>query len=232
MVRAPTHEDQRVGDLLGLVHDLRQPLAVMRFALSLVRGRADLPGDVRVRLDQLEGHATWMSELLRLPGSGPSPFANSRPVRDVSAEGRGLTRLRAVDLARVAAAAASVAGQSRPGRLVLESSGRVTVAVRETELRRALGNLLDNAFRAAGPSGTVRVRVGRDDEVGFVSVDDDGPGFGRVSSGSGLGLAVVAQVAVSAGGRLEITGSDMGGASVTLRLPVHSPARARARAMG
>lgn len=231
-VRAPAHEDQRLGELLGVVHDLRQPLAAMRFALSLVRGRVDLPGDVQARLDQLDGHATWMTQLLRLPGAGPCLPAEQRPVRGVGSDAglaeAGLAELPAVDLEGVALAAAAVAGQARPGRLVLESSGPVAISVGETELRRALGNLLDNAFRAAGPTGTVLVRVGSDDQVGFVSVDDDGPGFGRGGSGSGLGLSVVAQVAVSVGGRLEITSSDMGGASVTLRMPVHSAARARA----
>ncbi len=123
----------------------------------------------------------------------------------------------------MAAVAASAAEQAHPARLVLEPLGTATVPVDETDLRRALGNLLDNAFRAAGPTGTVRVQVGTADRTGFVTVDDDGPGFGRVGSGSRLGLSLVAQLALSAGGRLELSGSDLGGVRTCLQLPVHSP---------
>jgi signal transduction histidine kinase len=227
-VRGAINDDQRLGELLGVVHDLRQPLAAMRFVLSLVPGQVDLPGDVQARLDQLGRHVTWMSELLRLPGTRASLPTELWPLDDAGSDGRGLGRPRAVNLDRVADSAARSAGESRSARLMVEVSGRVPVAVAETELRRALGNLIDNAFRAAGPTGTVRVRVGRHDQVGFVSVDDDGPGFGRVASGSGLGWSLVAQVAASVGGQVEIAGSDLGGASVTLRLPVRRSARVKA----
>jgi signal transduction histidine kinase len=120
----------------------------------------------------------------------------------------------------VATRAAEAAAAGHGGRLVLDSAGPVAVAVDETTLRRALGNLLDNAFRAAGPTGTVRLRVGTDDHGAFASIDDDGPGFGRVGSGSRLGLSIVAEMAVSAGGCLEIGRSELGGARVSVRLPV------------
>ena len=56
--------------------------------------------------------------------------------------------------------------------------------------------------RAAGPAGTVTVTVHRGTEVVRVLVEDDGPGFGHVPSGSGLGLPVTRRELEAMGGSL------------------------------
>lgn len=82
-----------------------------------------------------------------------------------------------------------------------------------------MSNLIENAMRAAGPTGQVRVEVDRDPDGGVrVVVEDDGPGFGRVQVGNRLGLTVVAQVVISTGGTIEIGASDLGGVRVTMHL--------------
>ena len=47
-------------------------------------------------------------------------------------------------------------------------------------LRRMAANLLANATRAAGPSGTVTIEVSRRGSRMLLAVEDDGPGFGRL----------------------------------------------------
>jgi signal transduction histidine kinase len=110
-------------------------------------------------------------------------------------------------------------------------------------VRRALGNLLDNALRY-GPVGqtvTVTLDAGRPGEA-TVSVEDGGPGvpaadrvrvwqpFVRLdgSAGadgsSGLGLPVVRQVVEAHGGRVSIADGAGGGAKVCIRLPVEKVA--------
>jgi len=96
----------------------------------------------------------------------------------------------------------------------------------------ALRNLIENAVSHA-PIGTeVTVTVGTD---GAIAVADRGPGVpeqdrqriferfwrGRAASspGAGLGLAIVAQVATSHGGKIEVTDRLDGGTVFTLRLP-------------
>lgn len=86
-------------------------------------------------------------------------------------------------------------------------------------LRRAVNNLVDNATRAAGDAGEVVVRVGTDREEAWVEVSDDGPGFGKVSHGTGRGLAVVSQAARGHGGRVEIVSGSEPGTRVRLELP-------------
>jgi len=86
-------------------------------------------------------------------------------------------------------------------------------------LRRALSNVLDNAARAAGPAGTVRVEVKQCDAAVMLAVEDDGPGFGEIPSGAGLGLAAVARHVIELGGRIEYSGGACGGTRVSLWFP-------------
>jgi signal transduction histidine kinase len=79
--------------------------------------------------------------------------------------------------------------------------------------------------------------------VAIVRVDDDGPGIppaerqrllrrferGASSEGSGLGLALVAQVAAGHGGHVRISESELGGARVELVLPRSPGARSASR---
>jgi len=102
-------------------------------------------------------------------------------------------------------------------------------------IRLAVDNLLDNAALHGKCDGVIIVRLEADRDVVSVSVDDDGPGivaaqrlsmlkrFTRgadaTASGSGLGLALVAQQAEIHRGRIDLTESTAGGLSATLTLP-------------
>jgi two-component system sensor histidine kinase PhoQ len=108
----------------------------------------------------------------------------------------------------------------------------------EGDLMEVLGNLFDNACKWAG--GRVRVRIGRGDDGDgaalMVQVDDDGPGIpadkldavlGRgvradaATPGHGIGLAVVRDIVVDVyAGQVAIGASDLGGAAVTVRVPL------------
>jgi signal transduction histidine kinase len=101
-----------------------------------------------------------------------------------------------------------------------ERMTRVLVNGNRALLRRAVGNLLDNACRAAGSDGrvTVRVRSGPDGQA-CVEISDNGPGFGNVEPGSGLGLQAVAKVVKVCPGRLEITSGPDAGTTVRLWIP-------------
>lgn len=101
------------------------------------------------------------------------------------------------------------------------------------DLEEMLGNLLDNAAKYGG--GRVFVSVERSGGQVAITVEDDGPGIppaaraelfqrgARLDTskpGTGLGLAIVRDVAEIYGGSVELGESeDLGGLSVTLRLP-------------
>jgi signal transduction histidine kinase len=91
-------------------------------------------------------------------------------------------------------------------------------------VRRCLVNVIDNAVRAAGPTGEIVITVSRGDESVRIDVDDDGPGFGRVPTGTGIGLAVTRGELEDIGGSLTHgLPSGLGGARVAICLPLRAP---------
>lgn len=106
---------------------------------------------------------------------------------------------------------------------------------RPMALRRAIGNLLDNAIRYAGDA---EIRIEDSGSLLKVVVADNGPGlpeelldkvfepFFRVDSsrnqqtgGTGLGLSIARNIARSLGGDLRLRNRSNGGLEATLTLP-------------
>jgi signal transduction histidine kinase len=195
-------------DLDAVIHDLRQPLAGIRALASVPLPRAGedgLPEELSERLRRIGELGEWMNELLcsgLLPeeqAAGPAPHADAaRVVQDV-----------------MLAAAASFRGSLR-----CYQSGAAPVQVDPCQLRRAVGNVVDNATRAAGPGGSVEVRLRRARGRVCVEVEDSGPGFGRMPPQTCRGLGVTRAVVDACGGAMEIRGRRSGGALVRLMLPM------------
>ena len=85
-------------------------------------------------------------------------------------------------------------------------------------LRRALTNIVSNAARADG-QGTILVRVGEDEDMAWVEVCDEGPGFGAIEHHTGQGLSVVSTAVRASGGRLAITSGPGPGTAVRVSFP-------------
>jgi signal transduction histidine kinase len=134
-------------------------------------------------------------------------------------DAEGQHRVGVVNLTRLVAECAEVARVTYRAPVVTERSGPVLVLGDQALVRRAVGNMLDNACRAAGSTGTVSVQVEVNDESARVEVRDDGAGFGGISSGTGHGLQVVAAAVRACRGRLEISSGPGVGTSVRLCLP-------------
>lgn len=108
----------------------------------------------------------------------------------------------------------------------------------EVLLRQVFGNLVRNAAEGGESAGVVPAIVVRGDvdekrRTCRVSVEDNGPGipeserarvfqpfFTTRSRGTGLGLAIVQKVVVMHNGRVAISTSPAGGASIDLTLPL------------
>ena len=99
------------------------------------------------------------------------------------------------------------------------------------DLVEILGNLLDNAYKWCRQRVLI---VGLEDAGLNLVIEDDGPGvpadavaaalrrgtrLDETVPGSGIGLAVVAELVAQYGGKLEIRRSDLGGAAVHLNFP-------------
>ncbi|MBI4935842.1 MAG: HAMP domain-containing histidine kinase [Actinobacteria bacterium] len=199
-------------------HELRTPLMALQGELELVRDHgAAVDDDLLARLDALSRRlGDRIDDLVLL-----STLDEARPL--------ALAPTDVVEVVRDEAASvvppATVVGDS------------VAVVVDRALMARAVRNLLANARRHA--RAVVTVTVATDDHRVWVHVDDDGPGvdpaaradmfrrFARLDEarsvdrgGAGLGLAIVASVAAAHRGGAEASESPLGGARLSLWVPL------------
>lgn len=102
-----------------------------------------------------------------------------------------------------------------------------------TDLMEILGNVLDNACKAATKQVTLSVLTSLNKLL--IHIEDDGPGIPKdkreqmlergtrldsYKEGQGIGMAVVFDLVSAYQGQLEIKQSDLGGAKVTLVFPI------------
>ncbi len=91
------------------------------------------------------------------------------------------------------------------------------------KLRRAVINVVRNAYQACGTGGHIEVRVVEEGDVRLVRISDDGPGIPRESiedvltpfyttkeKGSGLGLALTHRILEQHGGELRVASGEEG----------------------
>ena len=218
-------------------HELRNPLAVIRTNLDVALSDPDPdPVDVRRTLEVVGRTAARMSHLvddllvygrLGAPAHELGPVDLGPLVGEVAEEFRAPAAERHLHVdVDVDVVSAPAAWGDRLG------------------LRQALANLLANAVRLAPAGTTIRVRSGGDATSAWMSVSDDGPGiseehrsqvFQRFWRGdrssrdagthSGLGLAIVDQIARDHGGRVDLEDSGTGDSTFTIHLPTHRDAR-------
>ena len=200
-----------MAGLREVCHDIRQPIAGVLALAGAILAETDLSPGARSRLEQLVELAEWQSDVVE----NWLVIAGGDPLTDV-----GCT-----DAVRVINDAIAAERLLWEGNLTLIwPTEQVFIRPHPVTLRRMTANLLDNATRAAGPDGTVTVEVSRRGEAMLLTVEDDGPGFGGLAAGHGLGLSAVARRAAHHGGRLECGQGSLGGGRVSLWLPL-APSR-------
>lgn len=180
------------ADLAGLLHDIQQPLAVIRLLTEV-----ETDGGMRARLDEIGVQAMWalavIEEVLR-PSDPESHLANPAAAVD-----------------RV------VARYARFGATITTHvEARPVVHATQLVLERTMQSVVDNAVRAAGPDGRVDVVVLTEHDELLILVVDDGPGFGRIESSTGFGLTVASHLVATSGGRLTIYDRPGHGCAVEL----------------
>ena len=225
---------QRDEFVAGVSHELRTPLAQIRLfteTLRLGRVRSDAERDQSLTIiDRESRRLTWMVENLLA----------------VSRVSRGVLSIspREVDLAaelRDAVEGFEPLATSRGGTLVLSAPERLLAHADAEAFRQIALNLLDNALKY-GPTGqTIRVMLAEHNGSARLAVEDEGTGvapadrervfqrFVRLpngaeggASGTGLGLALVRQLALLHRGGARVESGDGGGARFVVELPLLS----------
>jgi signal transduction histidine kinase len=135
----------------------------------------------------------------------------------VSDDDEDLTEPVAVD--EVAAIAAHRGSLLYVGKLEVEVAPAVVDGT-WLDISRLLVNLIENACRAAGSTGTVRLVVRTDGSWCEIEVGDSGAGFLENPTAKGMGLWAVTAIAVRLRGFVTFGRSSLGGALVTIHLPL------------
>ena len=224
-----TLDELKSGFLQAVSHDLRTPLAsVLGISLTLQRSRGRLPeGETADLLGRLAVNARKLDRILT-------------GLLDLDRLDRGIVELRRerVDLAGLVAGVVSEAGEelleAHPVSLELAPA---QVLADAAKVERIVENLLANAARHTDPGTPIWVRVASGDRGALLCVDDAGPGipaeqresifrpFNRglggatYAPGSGVGLALVAQLASLHDGHAWVEDRAGGGASFRVLLP-------------
>jgi len=200
-----------VQELHETFHDMRQPVAIMMALAAAALTDPDLPAAVQHRLEQIIKQAEWLSDMIH-------GFLTAQQREE--ADETGYPGGDPADIVHVVSEVIEAECLTWPGDITLTApTGPVWCMVDPALLRRAVSNVLDNAVRAAGPAGTVSVEIQRCDSAVMLAVEDNGPGFGEIPSGAGLGLSAVARNVIKYGGRIECSCGVLGGARVSLWFP-------------
>lgn len=179
-------------------HDLRQPLVAVSMLAYTLTHADDLEPSVRRQLAEVQRQVDWALDLLR--------------------EQENESVVQVVDLGETIADHCTAGARDCVVKLVQASPA--FILVNPLELTRAARNLLDNAIRASSDGGLVEVTVDRHGADAVLEVSDSGPGFGRLAPVHGHGLVGVRRFVERYGGRLLLGNSRLGGAAVTVHLPL------------
>jgi signal transduction histidine kinase/DNA-binding response OmpR family regulator len=228
------HADRQKNEFLSmLAHELRNPLAPIRNAVTFLRLSGDQDPDVQWARELIDRQVTHMVRLVD-------------DLLDVSRITRGKIRLemQCLDLATVIHTAVET---SRPlieaasHRLVLEvPDNRLWVNGDSARLSQVLSNLLNNAAKYTPEGGQITLSAFREGAHALVRVRDNGMGIpgemlakvfdlftqvdrslDRSQGGLGIGLTLVQRLVEMHGGRVQVSSEGPGrGSEFTIILPV------------
>jgi signal transduction histidine kinase len=209
-----------------ILHDIRNPVAVLTGYAEMLERLADDPDRVREFATRVRTEAARLGHL-----SGELlDYARGEIRLDLSVVKPSEVAEAAAGYVRSACASAGVA-------LAVNVSNDRPIVVDRPRLIRTVVNLLENALRASHSGGTISVEVEQRDARCTISVADTGDGMdeatvarifepffsGARSGGTGLGMVIVESIVRAHGGELDVSTALGAGTTIWISLPVSGP---------
>lgn len=209
LLQSEAEQRSRYKNSLGdLAHSLKTPLAV-------ANGTQALPDEAREALTQIN---QLVERQLKRASAGKSGWQAAVPIKPV------VEKL---------VSALSKVYRDKDLSFSITDPNHIQFHGDNTDLMEMLGNLMDNACKAA--NSEVQVSLFKHGNwIGF-HIDDDGPGIPEAKTqqmlqrgerldtyteGQGIGMAVVSDLVAIYEGKLAIEKAELGGARITLTFPL------------
>lgn len=230
-------ERQKDDFIANISHDLKTPLAAIKFAVGVVQTNEppEFPPPLRRMLANVDASVDKMSSLIEDLLELGRLQAGRAQLR--------LSRCDLRDLALRCAATIEPLAAERQQQLHLDLPAEAVPALVDgARLERAITNLLSNANRYAHRGGTIRLSLRRNAGEALLAVADDGPGIPQVEQarvferfyraeqaaarcveGSGLGLPIARAMVELHGGRMWVESRPGSGATFWMALPARLP---------
>ncbi|MGL5999703.1 MAG: ATP-binding protein [Pseudomonas proteolytica] len=208
---------------MGLAHEIRNPLGIIKTATQLLHRRTDLPETDKRHLEYVVSEVSRINDLI----TDFLDFAKpSEPLRS-----QQLARPLVEDI--LGFCAPELASHAIDAHLDDQAPG-ATLYVDAKQFKQACLNLILNAIDAMPQGGRLTLSISRADQSTVISVSDSGQGIPaemieRIftpfvttkASGTGLGLAKVYSIMESHDGRIECTSEKDAGATFSLYIPAN-----------
>lgn len=208
---------------MGLAHEIRNPLGIIKTATQLLHRRALLPETDMRHLEYVISEVTRINDLITEFLDFAKPSA---PLRSTQ-----LAKPLMEDLLGFCAPELST---HQVDAEIIEHDPHSMIYADSRQLTQACLNLILNAIDAMPGGGTLTIDISSDQETTIISISDSGQGvepdmIERIfnpfvttkASGTGLGLAKVYSIMENHDGRVECVSSLGAGATFNLYLPAH-----------
>jgi two-component system sensor histidine kinase AtoS len=232
-----------VGEMAaGLAHEIKNPLAGIRFSIEVIAGELELEQEHNEILDRIIDEINRIETLLKNLLSYAAPAAPHFAPLDINEIIEAAVKTAEFSLKRPSEKLRT--GEIKHIQFVRELDDRLPqIAADSAKLQQVLLNLLLNAIHAIEQDGTISVETSSDGK-GFIQivVSDTGKGidgedveriflpfFTTKAKGTGLGLSICKRLVEQQNGTIDVAHNPKGGLAFTIILPVEQDAGVQSR---
>jgi heavy metal sensor kinase len=212
-------------------HELRTPLTILQLELESIaqnyRGDAALGDQIGSALEETHRMSRIVESLLAISRLDAGDVKMDQTCLDLG------------ELVTSTADEMNLLAEEKSIRLRIHGATGIHIEGDRTRVQQVIVNLIDNAIKYTQTAGIVEISVGREGNMAFLEVADNGPGIpahalphvferfyradkarSRASGGAGLGLSIVKSICAAHSAEIRVSSRVGGGACFRVELPL------------